>query len=331
MPKVSIIIPVYNVAPYLERCLLSVASQSYVDFEVVIVDDCGTDGSLQIAERFVNEYSGPVQFRIVNHLQNRGISAARNTGIRCASGDYLFFIDGDDVISSDCLEILVTAVCKNKNVQMAIGGMDVKFLSNEDGWIVTPLHTGLYKQELWALFVRWRYPVSACNKLIKKSFVLSNSLFFEEGMVHEDYLWSFCVACHLTCMYADSRITYLYLRREGSIDTSTEKKFYDKSYILANIKLAEYAIGLPRIRVKKSAFEYIEKLRIKVYKDALDSGEIGLAEQFYKEIRSTRYWGPLFLILRRCTKGSLLRSLHKFLPFDRGFVYYNKIIRKYGY
>ena len=84
---VSIIIPVYNVAPYIEACLKSVMGQTYTGLmECIVVDDCGTDNSMAIVERVIDEYDGAIHFHIEHHHSNRGLSAARNTGIAKANG-----------------------------------------------------------------------------------------------------------------------------------------------------------------------------------------------------------------------------------------------------
>lgn len=81
---VSIIIPVNNVSDYVEECLQSVAAQTYTAIECIIVDDCGTDDSMQKVESFITNYQGPITFKILHHEHNRGLSAARNTGIDAA-------------------------------------------------------------------------------------------------------------------------------------------------------------------------------------------------------------------------------------------------------
>ena len=91
--KVSIIIPVYNVENYLVRCLDSVTAQTCQDIECILVDDCGNDHSVQIAEDYIQTYQGPIVFKFLHHTKNRGLAAARNTGIDAATGDYLFFPD----------------------------------------------------------------------------------------------------------------------------------------------------------------------------------------------------------------------------------------------
>ena len=97
--KVSIIVPVYNVAKYIERCLLSVLNQTWQDLEVILVNDCTLDDSMEIARRVVASHPRGTVVRCLEHEENRGLSAARNTGISASVGDYLYFLDSDDYIS----------------------------------------------------------------------------------------------------------------------------------------------------------------------------------------------------------------------------------------
>lgn len=94
MPKVSIIIPAYNVAPWIEETLESVARQTFGDFECIIVNDCATDNTLDVATSWIKKDK---RFRIICRDINGGLSAARNTGIKYAIGDYISFLDSDDI------------------------------------------------------------------------------------------------------------------------------------------------------------------------------------------------------------------------------------------
>lgn len=109
---VSVIIPIYNVASYITDCLQSVINQTYTDLEVLLIDDCGTDDSIQIAERIVKEYKGPIHFRILYQDKNMGPSAARNKGIDVAKGEYISFIDSDDYITPDFYEKMLSVLEK---------------------------------------------------------------------------------------------------------------------------------------------------------------------------------------------------------------------------
>ena len=91
-PSISIIVPVYNVEPYVEECIHSVMRQTYTGpMECIVVDDCGTDNSMAVVEGLIANYKGPISFKVLHHKHNRGLSAARNTGMDAATGDYYFF------------------------------------------------------------------------------------------------------------------------------------------------------------------------------------------------------------------------------------------------
>lgn len=110
-PEVSVVVPVYNVEQYLAQCLDSVLEQSGVDLEVVCVDDCGTDHSREILEEY---QARDPRIRVVSHSENRGLSAARNTGIENARGDFVVFLDSDDLLNPDKLALQVAAIRRDQ-------------------------------------------------------------------------------------------------------------------------------------------------------------------------------------------------------------------------
>ena len=103
---ISIIVPIYGVEPYIKKCLISIMSQSLTSgVECILVNDCTKDESINIAQKLIDESRGNIKFRIINREENGGLSAARNTGILEAKGDYLYFLDSDDLIESNVLEL----------------------------------------------------------------------------------------------------------------------------------------------------------------------------------------------------------------------------------
>src|SRR4051794_9695531 len=115
---VSVVVPIYNVAPYLRDCLDSVRSQSHRELQVILVDDGSTDNSAEIADEYVAMDS---RFQLVRQA-NAGLSAARNTGIPYATGDYIAFLDSDDVLASFAYEVLVGAA-EVSGSQLATGSV----------------------------------------------------------------------------------------------------------------------------------------------------------------------------------------------------------------
>ena len=233
---VSIIIPVYNVAPYIEACLMSVMRQTYEGWmECVIVDDCGTDDSIAIAERMIAGYEGPVQFRTLHHEYSRGLSAARNTGTIAATGDYIYYLDSDDEITEDCIEKLMAVALHDPEIEMVQGNgrTDGRWMM-DDGRCHTERdpYTKAYPSSLVTSNeeVRaWYYqkkliPVNAWNKLVRRSYVTEHQLMFKEGIIFEDVLWMFYLLKYLRSVGFVSDITYLHRKRPGSIMTGTDKK-----------------------------------------------------------------------------------------------------------
>ena len=102
--KVSIIIPVYNVEKYIRECLDSVINQTYRNLEIICVDDCGTDNSVKIAEEYAQKDK---RIKIIHHDRNKGLAITRNTGVKNSNGEYIFFLDSDDYLNLDIIELMV--------------------------------------------------------------------------------------------------------------------------------------------------------------------------------------------------------------------------------
>jgi len=223
--KVSIIIPVYNVSEYVERCINSVINQTYTELECIIVDDCSPDDSIKKCENVIAKYNGSICFKIIHHDHNRGLSAARNTGIEKATGDYLFFLDSDDEISKDAIELLLNEVHSNSNVEIVVGNTYSE--PHDDYYELTP-NNFPYRINNNNLQIRKVFfcnqsviPVMAWNKLIKRNFLLQNKLFFKEGIIHEDELWIYDVVNCTNSISLINNYTYLYYKRPNSITTNS--------------------------------------------------------------------------------------------------------------
>ena len=102
-PKISIVIPVYNTEKFIDTCLESCITQTLKDIEIIIVDDCGSDGAIAIAGNYAKKDS---RIKIIHHEKNKGLGGARNTGINVAIGEYLWFLDSDDYIAENSCQIL---------------------------------------------------------------------------------------------------------------------------------------------------------------------------------------------------------------------------------
>ncbi len=222
----SIIIPVFNVEPYIVRCLNSVIAQEYTgSMECILVNDCSQDQSVTIASKIIDAYRGPILFRIVSHECNRGLSAARNTGIEASRGDYLYFLDSDDWLDRDCIAAMVALVERHPGVELVQAGA-VSHGGEERTWLDMqnkdlPEYIQGKDTVMSILLNRKLMPVTAWNRLIKKEYLLQHHLFFQEGLIHEDELWTYQIALCLSSLAILKQNTYHYEFHDTGLMAST--------------------------------------------------------------------------------------------------------------
>jgi glycosyltransferase involved in cell wall biosynthesis len=216
--KISIIIPVYNVELYIERCISSALNQTYQNIEIILIDDCGQDNSMVIAQQIIENHPNRFKAHILKHEKNRGVSEARNSGIRAANGSYLFFLDSDDEMPNDSLQSLVSN-CHNDD--MVMGSYSTVF--GKRSYETTRTIYSCEDDIKCAFFKRLFIPMS-WNRLIRKEFVLDNNLFFIPGLLHEDVAWHYFSAMAAKKITTIQAITYIYRMRDDSICSNIKLK-----------------------------------------------------------------------------------------------------------
>lgn len=219
---ISFVVPVYNVEDYLADCLESLLSQTYPSYEVVIIDDASTDGSYAIAAAYADEHPC---VRIVSHDKNRGLAAARNTGIDAARGEYIAFVDSDDYVSPNYLNELYSNAIAN-NVDISVCGRYLVFETLEGTELLRDAQNAFSCRRLnnleglRALNSYQSFDMSMCSKLIKRE--LFDEIEFPEGKLCEDYFTCHQIVFQATGLYYDPSPLYFYRQRPGSISRGIE-------------------------------------------------------------------------------------------------------------
>lgn len=221
---VSIIIPVYNVEAYIAECLQSVMSQNVACMmECIIVDDCGADNSMKIAQDLISEYNGPIVFKILTRENNGGLSAARNSGIKIARGKYIYLLDSDDVITADCIGSLLKRANEYPSAQIITGDFQTFPKKDVHKWMsLQDKNFPEFSDDIsWirSIFLN-KFVVTSWNKLILRNFILDNNLFFKEGVIHEDNHWNAQTYHYIQALAFVDKVTYYYRMREGSITSN---------------------------------------------------------------------------------------------------------------
>ena len=227
--KISIVVPVYNVAPWIGSCLGSVFAQGPDSAEnhlqCIVVDDCGTDGSMAIVESLAAAAGeAGVDFHIVSHIRNRGLAAARNTGTAVATGDYIFYLDGDDELEPRAVANMAqAAVCADYPdwVQGNFRRVDAGGKAVEDTVYFNPAEP-VYGDRAAVVrnFDRLNF-TNATNKLIRLDFIRENGLEFCDGLIYEDALWCMQAYGAVERIATLGALTYRHNLREGSIMRSS--------------------------------------------------------------------------------------------------------------
>ena len=227
-PLVSVIVPVYNVAPYLEQCLDSIVNQTYRHLEIILVDDGSTDDSGAICDRYAE---GDNRIRVV-HLKNKGLSGARNSGLDIASGEYIIFIDSDDYIWEGTVEGYISLFSQHADLDMIESNLYFSI------WRSTPppgedyddeaSRSGiLTAKELWKYFALKGYGPTAMshvgNKCYRRSFI--GEYRFKEGHVWEDIEFHLLLFGRIRHYLKWNKVTYYYREnRPGAITEPNYKK-----------------------------------------------------------------------------------------------------------
>ena len=191
-PDISVVVPVFNAASYLPRCLSSVQKQTIANLEILCINDGSTDNSGQILQQFA---AADERIKIINQI-NKGLSAARNCGITAAQGRYIFFLDADDYLHPQALEILHTAA-NMSHAPVVVGETFCNLCRRKPNTVVYDLHKmkpTIYHHPLSDLYRKRKVSAVAWNKLYRADIIKHRR--FIEGILYED--WPFT-----TCLFAD--------------------------------------------------------------------------------------------------------------------------------
>lgn len=233
---ISIIIPVYKVERYIGRCLESVAAQACGDIriECILIDDCSPDGSMRLARQFVEDYTGPIDFRFLAHQQNGGLSEARNTGIKAARGDYLLFVDSDDYLKPECVRLMHRALMEHPQAQ----AVSSNYYCCKEQKVPFPIERRELvsdRSAMMDMFYNSKLRISVWSKLVSRRFILDNDMFFVKGLLFEDVLWSYQLYSSVNAIMVIPDVTYVYEYNAESIMNTTSQKAYNNAKSLLYI------------------------------------------------------------------------------------------------
>ena len=241
--EVTIGIPVYRAVNYIEVTMLSALAQTYDSIEFLVVDDCGNDGTIEVVERLQSEHPRGGNIRILHNEHNLGVGPSRNRIIDEARGKYLYFLDSDDVIEPNTIELLVNT--------MQAGQYDVVYASFErvDNVTHAPTQQFIYPSlsmqypgalALYAFQNYSTFQISVCNCLIDVDFLRATNIKFIDTVFWEDmaFTYEFVTKVRKAILLPD--VTYHYLCRPFSLSNYQDREQIRKEEVLKNISTIDY-------------------------------------------------------------------------------------------
>lgn len=297
---VSIIVPVYNVEQYLKECLDSILQQSYQNIELIIINDGSTDESKKVIIPFLSDER-------VKYIEqeNKGLSGARNTGLKNATGKYIVFVDSDDYIEKNML-MEVVFLMKTYNLDLVrfnadsfVDGLNETLKENNYDFSHRLEENKLYKEESLDLNRR-SFSSSVCLYLTTRELISKNQLAFYENVLHEDELFTTQVFLHTTRMMYKN-VSYYHRRyRSNSImtDLSSEKK--EQSFDSYRVLFNELEKMIKNNNYTETQKKFIKRQMISIY-SGLKNSRISdnKKKKVLKKINSITIKDKLFLFLKK--------------------------------
>ena len=293
MPKVSVIIPVYNVEEYIVKCLCSTVNQSLQDIELIFVNDGSTDSS----EKYITEYQEIYPKKTIKYFkkENGGLSDARNYGIQQATGEYIAFLDSDDYVEFEAYEYLYEKA-KEGDYDMVECNFFWKYPDNRLKKDIGPIYTTKKEALEKARVVAW-------NKLYKREIITNSDVLFTKGIQYEDVEFFYKILPKLNKIgFVEKPLVY-YMQRENSISNTQNEKTRDIFTALGNVIQYYKEKGIYEEYKEELEYTYTRYLLCSSLKRMAKVADENLKKQLFKET-----WEKLNTTFPEWKKNRILRT-----------------------
>jgi glycosyltransferase involved in cell wall biosynthesis len=273
-PKISVIIPCYNVENYLAECLDSVLNQTFKDYEIICVEDCSSDKTTDILKKYAKKHKN---LHVFYNETNQGMAISRNIGINKANGKYILFIDSDDSVSKNCIDVLYKKIIKD-NCDIVMGAVKAYTEDKHDDFCITRTK---YMNE-WSAFKPFSklqitennadenyHNLYCCawNKLYRKSFLTNNYIYFiNKKCFHEDNgFWLKCLSCNPLISGISAKTYFYRIRKQSATNKMNDDNKMHSLHLRLSLKDA-LIFAKNRGNKRLSKFIYFEMYKLKQHK-----------------------------------------------------------------
>lgn len=302
MYKISIIIPIYNTEKYLRKCLDSVCNQTFGDIEIICINDCSTDGSLNILNEYAQKDN---RIKIIDFKENRGVAIARNTGIDEAQGEYISFVDADDYVDLDFFEKLYNKAIKtNSKLVVSNVQLETENLQKQNDYIINDILKKIKDQPLYYNQLFWL-------GLYNSNLLKSNSIKFIENCIYgEDRLLPLKAAYYAKKIETVYDTFYHYVRNSSSITKGLKNKKILQSFILSVKNIFEF---INNIEISSNDYTCVSEVFLENSLSFMLELDVHLRKEFYESFKS-----KIFVLLdeNKLINSNLYNDILKYINFD---------------
>lgn len=306
MVKVSIILPIYNVQDYLEKCLNSLINQTLEDIEIICINDCSTDNSLKILEEFAIKDS---RIKITNLIENKGQGYARNIGIELAKGEYIGFVDPDDWAELNMFEEMYSIATRNHCDLVECSHFVQNDMRNYQGKYKTKIKypkNKCFNQEHMDVTYPFYPPLAPWNKLYKRVFLLDNKIQFEETRLGEDQIFAIKSKLLSKNSFYTNKNLYNYRKRANSSVNKINKDVLLRPKLISNVK--NFLIENNFWQKFEKAFIPYAVTQLRISYHSLPSEWIEAYDTSIKELFDEKYY-ELYLKERTHNKKNIFHKI----------------------
>lgn len=292
---VSVVVPIYKVEEYIDKCITSILCQTFRDIEIILVNDGSPDKCGQVAEAYASK---DPRIKVI-HKENGGLSSARNVGIGVAIGDYILFVDADDWIDPNMIEKMYSAskvadadlvICNYRRIYKDREEEDVLHLENQS-FNINDMGLAEY---FYSYYFPYVHGHEVWNKLYKREIIIKNDLIFEKNVevFSEDLLFNLYFLCHINVMVSLKASFYNYLQRDNSIMNSSQPNLKQSYSLFEKFSMHSEKSG--------KSEELKEILPLLFY--------VLIQEAIYYVVKSGEDINAIYIKLKEISKGEIYRK-----------------------
>lgn len=258
--EVTIGIPVYKAIGFIEKTMESALNQTFESIEYLVIDDSGDDGSIHIVEQYQKAHPRGKDIRILYNDKNYGVGYTRNRILKVATGQYLYFLDSDDIIEPNTIQIMVDQMRKY-HADVVYGSLErISLVGKTTARMMVLPDQYINSDDGMALYAFMNYnsfQISVCNCLMNLSFLRRNQLRFINAAFWEDMAFTYDMVVKVKRAVLLSVVTYHYQCRSGSLSHYQKRDRYDKNEILQNVSTINYMKSKCRDLIRKRYLPYL--------------------------------------------------------------------------